>query len=94
MNLSHRFQYGINLFDQKQFFYSSPYNLQPGFSRQGAYATQRFTGGLVMGTYPLNKFARLETSAGIYNISESLREPGRAAGDRQGRRPRSGSSPF
>jgi Tol biopolymer transport system component len=72
MNLSHRFQYGINLFDQKQFFYSSPYNLQPGFSRQGAYATQRFTGGLVMGTYPLNKFARLETSAGVYNISESF----------------------
>jgi WD40-like Beta Propeller Repeat len=72
VNLSRRFQYGINFFDQKQFFYSSPYNLQPGFSRQGAYATQRFTGGLLVGAYPLNKFQRLEASAGIYRISESF----------------------
>ena len=72
MNLSRRLQYGVNLFDQKQFFYSSPYNLQPGFSRQGAYATQRYTGGLIVGTYPLNKFQRLEGSAGVYNIHESF----------------------
>jgi hypothetical protein len=72
VNLSRRFQYGINLFDQKQFFYSSPYNLQPGFSRQGAYATQRYTGGLLVGSYPINKFQRLEGSAGIYNINESF----------------------
>ncbi len=72
VNLSRRFQYGINLFDQKQFFYSSPYNLQPGFSRQGAYATQRYTGGLLVGTFPLNKFQRLEASGGVYWIHESF----------------------
>jgi Tol biopolymer transport system component len=72
VNLSRRFQYGINLFDQKQFFYSSPYNLQPGFSRQGAYATQRYTGGLIVGSYPINKFQRLEASAGIFRVNEAF----------------------
>ena len=87
VNLSRRFQYGINLFDQKQFFYSSPYNLQPGFSSEGAYATQRFTGGLVVGSVPLNKFQRLEASAGIYRISESFenQEAQQAAEDAGGR---------
>jgi hypothetical protein len=72
VNLSRRFQYGFNLFDQKQFFYSSPYQLQPGFSRQGAYATQRYTGGLLVGSYPVSKFQRLEGSAGIFKISEGF----------------------
>jgi Tol biopolymer transport system component len=72
LNLSRRFQYGFNLFDQKQFFYSSPYNLQPGFSRQGAYATQRYTGGVIVGSYPINKFQRIEASAGIFRIAESF----------------------
>ncbi|HEY6552983.1 MAG TPA: hypothetical protein VI669_06485, partial [Vicinamibacteria bacterium] len=75
VNLSHRFQYGFNLFDQKQFFYSSPYNLQPGFNRQGAYATQRYTGGLVVGSVPINKFQRIEASAGIFRIKESIENP-------------------
>ncbi len=87
MNLSHRFQYGINLFDQKQFFYSSPYNLQPGFSRQGAYATQRFTGGLVMGTYPAQQVPTPRDLGGDLQDQRVVREPGRAAGDR-GRRGR------
>jgi len=71
-NLSRRLHWGANIFDQKQFFYSSPYSLQPGFSRQGAYATQRFTGGVLVGEYPLNKFVRLEASAGIYRIKEQF----------------------
>jgi hypothetical protein len=71
-NLARRLHWGANIFDQKQFFYSSPYNLQPGFSRQGAYATQRFTGGVLVGEYPLNKFVRLEASAGIYRIKEQF----------------------
>jgi hypothetical protein len=71
-NLSRRLHWGANIFDQKQFFYSSPYNLQPGFSRQGAYATQRFTGGVLVAEYPLNKFVRLEGSAGIYRIKEQF----------------------
>jgi hypothetical protein len=74
-DLSHRLHWGAQVFDQKQFFYSSPYNLQPGFSRQGAYATQRVTGGVLVAEYPLNKFVRLEGSAGIYRISEAFENP-------------------
>jgi hypothetical protein len=74
-NLSRRLHWGASFFDQKLFFYSSPYDLQPGFSREGAYATQRLTGGVVIGEYPLNKFVRLEASAGIYKIKEQIENP-------------------
>ena len=41
LDLGHRFQYGFTAFDNTQFFYASPYALQQGFFREGAFATQR-----------------------------------------------------
>jgi len=75
INLSHRFQYGVSGFDSTRFFYSSPYNLVPGFSRQGAFAIQRYTGGLGHANYPLDKFRRLELSGGIVKLDEHYENP-------------------
>jgi outer membrane protein assembly factor BamA len=72
VNLSHRLQYGVSLFDTTRFFFASPYNLQVGFSREGAFSTQRYTGGLVRGTYPLDRFRRLELSAGVMRLAEQF----------------------
>ena len=72
IDLGHRFQYGFNLFDNTQFFYASPYALQQGFFREGAFATQRYTGGLLIGQYPLDKFNRLELNVGAIRVREQF----------------------
>src|SRR6266498_1566144 len=65
INLAKRFHYGINAFDTTSFFYATPYNLQigPGL-RSGTIATQRYTGAQLIGQYALNKFRRIDISAG------------------------------
>jgi hypothetical protein len=45
-----------------------------GFSREGALATQRLTGAIAHGTYPFDKFRRLEVSAGYYQVKERFEE--------------------
>jgi WD40-like Beta Propeller Repeat len=70
LNLAHRFQYGISGFDTTQFYFSTPYQYTTGFSREGALATQRYTGGQILGQYPLDKYRRLQMSAGIIRINE------------------------
>jgi hypothetical protein len=75
VNLSSRLQYGISAFDSTRFFYSSPYNLQRGFSREGAFAIQRYTGGLAQAVYPLDKFRRLELSGGVVRLEEHYDNP-------------------
>jgi dipeptidyl aminopeptidase/acylaminoacyl peptidase len=72
INLAKRLHYGITGFDTTSFFYASPYGLQTGFFRQGAIATQRYSGGQFIAQYPLNKFRRLEMSAGIIKIKEQF----------------------
>jgi WD40-like Beta Propeller Repeat len=70
LNLAHRFQYGISGFDTTQFYFSTPYQFTSGFSREGALATQRYSGGQLIGQYPLDKYRRLEISAGIIRVRE------------------------
>src|SRR5438045_8037498 len=60
LDLAHRLQYGISAFDNTQFFFASPYALQTSFFREGAFATQRFQGGLLIAPYPLDPSRRLE----------------------------------
>ena len=72
INLAKRFHYGISGFDTTSFFYSSNYGLQTGFFRQGAIATQRYSGAQLIGQYPLNKFRRLELSAGLLKLKEAF----------------------
>ena len=60
-----RLHYGISGFDNTRFFYAAPYGLRPSYAfREGALATQRYTGGSFIAQYPLDKFRRLEFSAG------------------------------
>jgi hypothetical protein len=72
LDLGHRLQYGISAFDNTQFFYASPYALQTSFFREGAFATQRVTGGLLIAQYPLDKFRRLELNTGIVRVREQF----------------------
>ncbi len=75
LNLSGRFQYGLQAFDNTRFFF--PRFLIPGrtFSREGAFATQRYTGASLVGQYPLDKFRRLQVSGGLINLRERFENP-------------------
>ena len=93
IDLGHRFQYGFNVFDNTQFFYASPYGCSRASSAKGAFATQRYTGGLLIGQYPLDKFNRLEINAGVDPRARAVRERGRRAVTPR-RRPRRGQQFF
>jgi Tol biopolymer transport system component len=79
LNLSGRFQYGLQLFDNTRFFYPNYFIPGTTFDRDGAFATQRFTGGTLIGQYPLDKFRRLQVSAGVMNLRERYENPAVAA---------------
>ncbi len=70
LNASRRLHWAVSLFDSTRFFYASPYDLQPGFSRQGAFATRRLLGGTFGAAYSFSKFRRLELGAGFYSQRE------------------------
>jgi hypothetical protein len=81
VNLSRRFQYAIQAYSQTQFYYG--YN--PGLlfaydygyiDRDLAQATQTARGATAYGIYPLNRYARLELSAGILQYQQEYNEPG------------------
>ncbi|MGH9329835.1 MAG: hypothetical protein ACRD09_05280, partial [Vicinamibacterales bacterium] len=80
INLSRRLQYAAQAYSQTQFFYG----LQPGvlFDPQFAYidrdfaiATRTARGGSLFGIYPLNRYARLELSAGLVQFNEEYNDP-------------------
>jgi hypothetical protein len=80
LNLSRRLQYAAQGFSQTQFFYG----LQPGLlfdpsfayiDRDFAIATRTARGGSFFGIYPLNRYARLELSAGVINFNEEYNNP-------------------
>ena len=81
VNLSRRLQYALQAFSQTQFYYGA----QPGLlydyeyaylERDDAIATQTARGVTAYGIYPLNRYARLQFSAGLmqfkqgYNLQE------------------------
>jgi hypothetical protein len=71
INLSRRMHWGLSGFDNTRFFYAAPY-VDLSYGRRGAIATQRYTGGLLVGRYPLDKFHRLEASAGVIRVRENF----------------------
>ena len=75
VNLSRRLHYGLSLFDNTQFFFSSFLVPQSAFSRDGAFATQRYTGALALAQYPLDKFRRLEVQGGLIHVNERYEDP-------------------
>ena len=75
-NLSGRLQYALQGFSSEQFFF----NYAPGFAfdqglgfldRDQAVATRRTQGGSFMSIFPLDRFRRLELSAGLFNFQET-----------------------
>jgi hypothetical protein len=75
INLAKRFHYGLSVFDTTRFFFVSPLALQQSFFREGAFATQRYTGLNLIGQYPLDKFRRLELNAGVIRVDEEFENP-------------------
>jgi hypothetical protein len=72
LNLTRRLHWGVTGFDFTQFFYASPYDLLPDYSRRGAFATQRFSGAVGLAQYPLDKFRRIELQAGYLRVAEGF----------------------
>ncbi len=73
VNLSRRVRYGLSGFDYTQFFYAAPYGvIQNSFTRQGAFATQRYSGVLALAQYPVSRERRLEFSAGMVRVKEQF----------------------
>ena len=74
------FQYTLQGFSQTQFFYGYGdylYGVEYGFiDRDRALATQTSRGATGVGIYPLNRYSRLEMSAGIMNFNQRYEEPG------------------
>jgi hypothetical protein len=75
INLAKRLHYGISVFDTTRFFYVAPYALAPGWDREGALSTQRYTGANLIAQYPFDKFRRLDASVGVYRINEQFENP-------------------
>ena len=73
VNLAGRLQFALQGISSEQYFYGLGAYYAPtlGFlDRDDAIATRRSNGGSAIGIYPLNRFQRLEMSAGIYNYKE------------------------
>jgi hypothetical protein len=75
VNLAGRFHYGVSGFDTTQFFYANAYQAAISYGSSGALATQRYLGGTIIGEYPLDKYRRLDVSAGVIRVEESFSDP-------------------
>ena len=80
LNLASRLQYALQGFSQTQFYYANNagtfYAQQYGFlSHSDALATQTERGGTAFGIYPLNRYARLELSAGLIQFKQEYDNP-------------------
>ncbi|MEO6237615.1 MAG: hypothetical protein ABIQ52_11500, partial [Vicinamibacterales bacterium] len=80
LNLSRRFQYALQGFSQTQFYYANNagtfYAAQYGFlSHDDALATQTSRGGTIFGIYPLNRYARVETTGGLIQFKQGYSDP-------------------
>ncbi len=78
-NLSRRFQYALQAYSQTQFYYG----YQPGLlydydyaflDRDEALATQTSRGVTGFGIYPINRYARLQFSAGLLYYSQGYND--------------------
>ena len=81
-NIERRFQYATQAYSQETFFYGAGAtaalydpSLAPFVSRDLSIGSRTTRGATLFGIYPLNRYARVEVSGGIANISESYDDP-------------------
>ena len=76
VNQARRFQWATQAFSQTEFFFGLPTFGTIGFlNRNDAIATRTTRGGSVYGIYPINRFSRLEMSAGVAQYNEQFDNP-------------------
>jgi hypothetical protein len=81
LNVSRRLQWAVQGFSQTQFFFGQTGGvffddvLSPFIDRNLALATRTVQGGSAFGIYPLDRFRRLEFSAGVVRFSEQFENP-------------------
>jgi Tol biopolymer transport system component len=78
-NLSRRFQFALQGFSQTTFFYGQGAFIDPALapfiSRSQAIATRSIRGGSAFGIYPIDRYRRLELTAGALQLSEQYEDP-------------------
>ena len=74
-NRAGRFQYNLSGFDTTSFFFATPFNFSPGFTREDSLSTIRQTGATASAVYPLSRFRRLEVSTGIIRQRTRFEDP-------------------
>jgi outer membrane protein assembly factor BamA len=80
VNLSRRFQYALQGFSQKQFYYGYTPGQMYGYEyayldRDDAIATESAMGVTAYGIYPFNRYARMELSVGLMNFGQEYNDP-------------------
>jgi hypothetical protein len=81
VNLGRRFQYALQGYSQTQFFYGSVGGVfydpayAPLIDRSLAVATRTVRGGTALGIYPLDRYRRIQVSAGLFQLSEQYNDP-------------------
>jgi WD40-like Beta Propeller Repeat len=81
-NLARRFQYAVQGYSQTLFYYGELGGIlyDPIYNgiinRDLALATRTMRGGSFFGIYPMNRYTRLEFSAGLVNFEEAYADPG------------------
>ncbi|HEV3061379.1 MAG TPA: hypothetical protein VGY48_24235 [Vicinamibacterales bacterium] len=81
VNLGRRFQYALQGYSQTQFFYGSVGGVfyDPAYSplidRSLAVATRTVRGGTALGIYPLDRYRRIQVSAGLFQLKEEYNDP-------------------
>src|SRR5215468_7666686 len=82
VNIGQRFQYALQGYSQTIFYYGQLGGLfydpsfAPFISHDQAQSTLTIRGGSVIGIYPLDRFHRIELSAGFMNIDQQFNDPG------------------
>ena len=80
-NLSRRFQYAVQGYSSTTFYYGQVGGAfydpayAPFLSRDDAQATSTARGGTLFGIYPMNRYNRLELTAGFVNLSQEFNDP-------------------
>ena len=78
-NLANRFQFALQGFSSDQFFFGYAPGAMFGpsliLSRDDALAVRRMRSGSLFGVYPLDRFRRVEFSAGVFSYNESFNNP-------------------
>ena len=73
-NQAQRLNWGV-LASDTTYYAFSPYQYSSLYTRDGALYTERYTGAVGFGTYPLNKFNRVQVSAGYFRVKTSYPDP-------------------